>query len=223
MDEAIISAILGNLDIIRELPAEKIETIAAHSQLKRLSRGEIVFDRGDVAQGLYVLSSGQIKLGITSLQGAEKVVSIINPGESFGEALLFLERRFPVYAQATMDSKVVVIAKGAIFSLLDKDPTVARKMLAGLSIRMHQLVKDIETLSLQSGTERFIGYLLQISSNQPDASKVTLPSSKATIASLLNLTPETLSRTMMKLQQYGLIEVYGKEIVIDVTGLRKFI
>jgi CRP-like cAMP-binding protein len=222
MDKALIARILADFFMFRELSAEQIEMIAEHCQLVDAPRGTTVFNRGDPARGLFLLLRGQLKLGVTSPQGTEKVISIISPGESFGEAVLFMERQFPVYAQATLDAQVLLVSKSVIFSLLDNDPTVARKMLAGLSVRMHQLVQDIGMLSLQSGTQRFIGYLLQISADAPDAGSVTLPASKATIASLLNLTPETLSRTMTKLQQSGLIEVHGKEITIpDVSRLRK--
>jgi len=65
--------------------------------------------------------------------------------------------------------------------------------------------------------------LLQISADASDASNITLPASKTTIASLLNLTPETLSRTIAKLQQLGLIEVNGKDVmIIDVKKLRSY-
>jgi CRP-like cAMP-binding protein len=122
-----------------------------------------------------------------------------------------------------MDSQVLLVPKSLIFSMLDHDPLFSRKMLAGLSIRMHQLVQDIEMLSLQSCTQRFIGYLLQISADAPDACNITLPASKTTIASLLNLTPETLSRTLSKLQQLELIAVNGKDVMItDVKKLRSY-
>lgn len=222
MQDALLHS-LARIDLFTELSAEQMAPIARHTSKHHLARGETLFERGDPALGLYILQRGQIKLGITSPQGAEKVVSIIHPGESFGEAVLFLERRFPVYAQATLESDVIVIAKGAIFALLDQDPAIARKMLAGLSTRMHRLLGDIEMLSLQSSMERFVGYLLQTGAGQPDATKVLLPANKGTIASLLNLTPETLSRTMTKLQQAGLIEVHGKEILINLAGLRKHI
>jgi CRP-like cAMP-binding protein len=209
--------------MFRELAAEQIETIAGHSQLIEFPKGTSVFNRGDAAVGLYILLEGQLKLGVTSPQGSEKIISIVSPGESFGEAILFLERQFPVYAQATLDSHVLLVPKSLIFSMLDNDPLFSRKMLAGLSIRMHQLVQDIEMLSLQSCTQRFIGYLLQISADAPDASNITLPASKTTIASLLNLTPETLSRTLAKLQQLELIEVNGKDVMItDVKKLRRY-
>lgn len=206
-----------------ELGAEQIDMIAEHCQLLDAPRGSSIFNRGDPARGLYLLLRGQLKLGVTSPQGTEKVISIVSPGESFGEAVLFMERQFPVYAQATLDAQVLLVPKNVIFSLLDKDPFVARKMLAGLSVRMHQMIQDIEMLSLQSCSQRFIGYLLQISADAPDAGSITLPASKATIASLLNLTPETLSRTITKLQQSGLIEVNGKDVTItDVAMLRAY-
>ena len=209
--------------MFKELTAEQITQIAGHSQLIDFPKGSSVFNRGEAAVALYILLDGQLKLGVTSPQGSEKIISIVSPGESFGEAILFLERKFPVYAQAILDSKVLLIPKSLIFSMLDNDTMFARKMLAGLSVRMHQLVQDIEMLSLQSCTQRFIGYLLQISADASDASNITLPASKTTIASLLNLTPETLSRTIAKLQQLGLIEVNGKDVmIIDVKKLRSY-
>ena len=217
MNKLFISQTLSEFFMFREL------SDAEHSQLIDFPKGTSVFNRGDAAVGLYILLEGQLKLGVTSPQGAEKIISIISPGESFGEAILFMERQFPVYAQAILDSQVLLVPKSQIFYMLDNDLLFARKMLAGLSIRMHQLVQDIEMLSLQSCTQRFIGYLLQISADAPDGSKITLPTSKTTIASLLNLTPETLSRTLAKLQQLELIEVSGKDVSItDVKKLRRY-
>jgi CRP-like cAMP-binding protein len=223
MNTLFISQTLSEFFMFKELTAEQITQIAGHSQLIDFPKGTSVFNRGEAAVGLYILLDGQLKLGVTSPQGSEKIISIVSPGESFGEAILFLERKFPVYAQAILDSKVLLIPKSLIFSMLDNDTMFARKMLAGLSVRMHQLVQDIEMLSLQSCTQRFIGYLLQISADASDASNITLPASKTTIASLLNLTPETLSRTIAKLQQLGLIEVNGKDVmIIDVKKLRSY-
>lgn len=223
MNKSVISQTIFNFFMFKELAPEQIGVIAEHAQLIDFPKGTSVFNRGDAAVGLYILLEGQLKLGVTSPQGSEKIISIVSPGESFGEAILFLERKFPVYAQAIMDSQVLLIPKSLIFSMLDNDPLFSRKMLAGLSVRMHQLVQDIEMLSLQSCTQRFIGYLLQISADAPDASNITLPTSKTTIASLLNLTPETLSRTLAKLQQMELIEVHGKDVMItDVKKLRSY-
>ena len=223
MDKAIIAKNLSGFYMFSELQSSQIEPLANGTRVIVVPRGGILFNRGDRAHGFYLLLEGQIKLGVISPQGDEKVIGLIQPGESFGEAVLFLERSFPIYAQATLDSKVLLITRDAIFDILDNDVTVVRRMLAGISARNRQLVNDIESISLQNSTQRLIGYLLQISTDSPNPERVKLPANKLTIASMLNITPETLSRVMLRLQNAGLIEVNGKEIVItNVAGLRDF-
>lgn len=223
MDKALIANRLSEFYMFSELQQAQIDQLVTGTRLLDASRGTMLFNRGDRAHGFYLLLEGQIKLGVISPQGDEKVIGLIQPGQSFGEAVLFLERSFPIYAQATLDSKVLLITREAIFDILDNDITVVRRMLAGISARNRQLVNDIESISLQNSTQRLIGYLLQISADSPNPARVKLPANKLTIASMLNITPETLSRVMLRLNNAGLIEVNGKEIVItNVAGLRNF-
>lgn len=223
MDKILIAQRLSEFYMFSELQPTQIQQLVNGTRLVEMSRGTILFNRGDRANGFYLLLEGQIKLGVISPQGDEKVIGLIQPGQSFGEAVLFLERSFPIHAQATMDTKVLLIAREVIFDILDNDVTVVRRMLAGISARNRQLVNDIESISLQNSTQRLIGYLLQISAESPNPERVQLPANKLTIASMLNITPETLSRVMLRLQNAGLIEVNGKEIVItNVAGLRSF-
>ncbi|HOY86113.1 MAG: Crp/Fnr family transcriptional regulator [Methylotenera sp.] len=223
MDKSQLAQKLSGFYMFSELQPSQIELLANGTRLVDIPRGGTLFNRGDKAHGFYLLLEGQIKLGVISPQGDEKVIGLIQPGESFGEAVLFLERSFPVYAQTTLDSKVLLITREAIFDILDNDVTVVRRMLAAISARNRQLVNDIESISLQNSTQRLIGYLLQISADSPNPERVQLPANKLTIASMLNLTPETLSRVMLRLSNAGLIEVNGKEIVItNVAGLRNF-
>jgi CRP-like cAMP-binding protein len=223
MDKSLIAHRLTEFYMFSELQPAQIEHLTNGTRLIDVPRGNTLFNRGDRAHGFYLLLEGQIKLGVISPQGDEKVIGLIQPGQSFGEAVLFLERSFPIYAQATMDAKVLLITREAIFNILDNDVTVVRRMLAGISARNRQLVNDIESISLQNSTQRLIGYLLQISTDSPNPERVQLPANKLTIASMLNITPETLSRVMLRLHNAGLIEVNGKEIVItNVAGLRTF-
>jgi CRP-like cAMP-binding protein len=223
MDKTLIAHRLSEFYMFSELQSAQIEQLVSGTRALDVPRGGTLFNRGDRAHGFYLLLEGQVKLGVISPQGDEKVIGLIQPGQSFGEAVLFLERSFPIYAQTTLDSKVLLITRDAIFNILDNDVTVVRRMLAGISARNRQLVNDIESISLQNSTQRLIGYLLQISTDSPNPERVQLPANKLTIASMLNITPETLSRVMLRLQNAGLIEVNGKEIVItNVAGLRNF-
>ena len=223
MNKALITQRLSQFYMFSELKPAQIEPLVAGTRLLEVPRGATLFNRGDLANGFYLLVEGQVKLGVTSPQGDEKVIGLIQPGESFGEAVLFLERLFPIYAQATLDAKVLLITKDAIFDILENDAVVVRRMLAGISARNRQLVNDIESILLQNSTQRLIGYLIQISTDSPNPEHVQLPANKMTIASMLNITPETLSRVMLRLQNTGLIEVNGKEIMItNIAGLRNF-
>lgn len=221
MDKVQIANKLADFYMFSELQSSQIEQLAAGTKLLEVPRGTTLFSRGDKAHGFYLLLEGQVKLGVISPQGDEKIIGLIEAGQSFGEAVLFLERSFPIYGQVTVDAKILLIGREAIFDTLDNDVMVVRRMLAALSARNHQLISNIESISLQNSTQRLIGYLLQMSSESESPSLIRLPANKLTVASILNITPETFSRVMLRLDAAGLVKVNGREItIIDAEGLR---
>jgi CRP-like cAMP-binding protein len=177
---------------------------------------------------MHALVQGRIKLSFVSTSGVEKVVDIIEPGASFGEAVMFLEIPHVVTAQALADALLLFLPKGVVFEQIEADPKFARRMLGGLSRRVHQLIADVESYSLRSGTERLIGFLLaeDRGDESPDGRvlEVQLPVAKGVIASRLSLTQEHLSRILHDLSALGLIEVAGRRIrVLDVERLRSHV
>jgi CRP/FNR family transcriptional regulator, dissimilatory nitrate respiration regulator len=217
---------LENLPLFKEMAAEEVDRIAAGTRELHVSRGQTIFHRGDPCAGFHIVVYGQVKLAFVSSQGAEKVVEIIGPGHSFGEALMFMEKPYVVSAQALADSLLLHVSKQTVFDELTRDPGFARRMLAGLSRRMHGLLTDVEAYSLRSGAQRVIGYLLRNEASTEGADTpqpVTLPVSKAVLASRLNLTPEHFSRILHELADEGLITVSGREITIpDLGKLRAY-
>jgi CRP-like cAMP-binding protein len=101
-------------------------------------------------------------------------------------------------------------------------------MLASMSMRLHSLMRDVESYSLRSSAQRVIGYLLQHCPNQGKGAcvgsvEITLPTSKQIIASRLNLTPETLSRIFRDLVEAKLISVQSRHVTInDFKRLREY-
>lgn len=220
-----IPALLLRLPLFHALTPEQIAHVSTHTRSKRLPKGEMLFQKGDIAHGFYVIVFGQVKLAFPSSSGNEKVVEIIGPKQSFGEAAVFAQRPYPVFAQAIADTLLLHIARDAIFELLETDISFARHMLAGLAMRMHALIQDVESYSLRSSAQRVIGYLLQHcpTDNCEGSIELTLPTSKQIIASRLNLTPETLSRILHDLAEAKLIDMQGKRIRIgDLQRLREY-
>jgi len=221
-----VQSFLANLPLFSDVGEKDLDRIAAGSAILHVDKGRTIVQRGDPCLGFHVVIYGQVKLGFTSAQGSEKVVDIIGPKQSFGEALMFLERPYIVSAQALADSMLLHVTKSAMFSEIEADPVFARRMLAGLSRRLHGLVSDVEAYSLRSGVQRVIGYLLGDESEEQGSKNtmtVTLPTSKNIIASRLNLTPEHFSRVLHELSGAGLIEVDGRNVkILDVERLRGY-
>lgn len=220
-----IEALLTHVPLFQGLAPEELGRIARGTREIHSGKGEILFHKGDPCNGFHLLVYGQIKLAFTSSQGSEKVVEIISQGQSFGEAIMFMEKPYIVFAQALTDCLLLHVSKTVVFEELRRDHNLCRKMLAGMAMRLHQLMNDVESYSLHSGKQRIIGYLLrELPDNEQDGLNVTitLPTNKGVIASRLNLTQEHFSRILHELIELGLIAVEGRKIHIpNATKLRQ--
>lgn len=221
----------GTLDILRDLPLFhdldlcQLEAIAAATTEQRVAAGKELFHRGDPCDGIYVIVLGRVKLALHAPAGAEKVMQILGPGQSFGESAIFLGQPHMLYANSLADSLLLFIRKKAILEAVERNPQFARRMLNELSARLYRMVADIEGYTLKNATERVTGYLLAAladgaSPGQP--ADVTLTASKSVLASRLNITREHFSRILHELSHAGLIRVSGRHIlVLDAAGLRE--
>ena len=221
-----LSTLLVNLPLFQQPQEAEIARLVQGTREIHAPRGQLIFQKEDTATGFYVVGYGQIKLLFPSLQGKEKVLKIVGPGQSFGEAVMFLGKPHVVSAQALTDTLLLHVSKEVVFAAIDRDSTFAHKMLAGMSMRLHELVQDVEAYSLRSGTQRLIGFLIRqvgVSPVKGGPVEFDLPASKNVIASRLNLTPETLSRILHNLIEAGLITVKGHQITVhNVERLRCF-
>ena len=214
--------LLGHAPIFRGASPEELARIAQGTREVRAERGETLFRRGDACEGFHIVAYGQVKLALGAPGGGEKVVEIIGPGHSFGEAVMFADRPYLVTATALADSLLLHVDKRALYAELDRDPTLARRMLGSLAMRLHMLVKDMESFTLHSAAQRVIGFLTRLE-DEAQGSRVTLPAQKSLVASRLNLTPEYFSRILHDLAEAMLIRIEGRDIeILDPEGLRRF-
>lgn len=210
MGEKSLADELGTWPLFAQLSPEQLAGLAATAQVVHLGRGQSLFRRGQPATRCYGVRHGMVQLTLSSRDGATKVAELIGPSETFGEAVMFLEGTFPVDASAVVATTVVRVPAEAIFAVTDADPQSARKLLAALSMRIHQRMQDIEMYTLFSATKRVVAYLAK--SNQQ---MVELVPSKKIVASRLGVTPETLSRVLADLTAAGIVEVAGRVVTVS--------
>lgn len=218
---------LGVLPLFSDLCPPELQRVAEGCRLRRLVRGEMVFRIGEPCEEFHVTVAGQVKLFAISPAGQEKVIELIGPGNSFAEALMFTGKPYIVSAQALTDAMVLTVSKHAVMTEIARDPRFALRMLAGISRRLHGLVRDVEAYALHSGAQRVIGYLLREGQAEDGAARpnvvISLPVSKATIASRLSLTPEYFSRVLHELEAAGLIAIDKREIrILDAERLASY-
>ena len=217
-------ALLAGIPLFKELPAEDLARITAHTRQVRAARGEVLFNRGEDANGFYVVVYGQVRLSFVSARGNEKLVDVCGAGQSFGEAVMFMEHPHVVSAHVAADSLLIYIPRAVVFEELEREPRFARRMLAGLSRRLRFLMAEIESQSMRFGTQRVTGYLLNecpCVAGEDNTLLITLPLTKSAIASRLGFTREHFSRILRELSDAGLIEVAGRSVrVRDVIRLR---
>lgn len=219
-----IAEILSRQPLFRGLSETELAQISATCREFRARKNDLIFNKGDQPEGMHVVVMGQVKLSLPTAQGIEKVVHMCGPGNTFGEAVAFLDKPYPVSAQATAETLLVLVPKRGLLDAMDNSPILCRKMLASLSTRLHELLGDMETCMLRGSAQRVVCFLMQAAPHgDTHHFELHLPTSKQTLASQLNLAPETLSRVLGQLSDAGLIQVKGRTIrVLDRQGLVTF-
>jgi CRP-like cAMP-binding protein len=195
----------------------------AGAEVVDLAPGQLLFQRGDPARHFFIVVAGEVKLALQSRAGGEKVVERLGPGQSFAEALMFVAGPlYPLAAIALEPSRVVAIVSAEFLAMLRASPDTCLRLLADLSRRLHQRIREIEELTLESATHRVVRHLLELA---PEAARgpltVRLEESRQLLASRLAIKPETLSRILRSLADSGAIRIDGRQIELrDLERLR---
>lgn len=190
-----------------------LQRLATACRLVNVARCQPVLWAGRHCDAFFIVARGQVRLYMTAPNGNEKVIELVGPGQSFAEALVFLERPCPINAQALCDALLLQVPRQALLAELQLDAGFALRMLSGMSRRLHGLIQDVQAGSLQSGLQRVVGYLLrEVNPEHVGPAVVSLPVAKATVASLLSLTPEYFSRVLHELEDLGLVQIDKRDI-----------
>ena len=209
--------------MIDELKDAYLFTHLDTSQLKRvhamrhpiaLGDGDVLFRLGDSAQRFFLVIEGRIKLSRVSSGGNEKVFEIVQPGHTFGEALMFLEQSsYPINATALGSTRLLGFDSKAFVALLRESVDTCFMLLAGMSQRLHAMIDEIDDITLQSATCRTATMLVSHLTD-PRQTDFRLCAPKSVLASRCSVKPETFSRILHSLSSAGVISVHGSCITV---------
>lgn len=221
-DQALLDE-LHHVFLFEELDDEQLTRVLRNSQRVSLPAKSLLFEAGQPADRFYLVHQGQIKLFSLSIDGDEKVMEILYPGNTFAEAIMFMQaKRYPVSAQALVDTELYSFDMKGFRKILEESQQTCFRLMAGMSRRLHARINEISNLTLHNATYRLVVFLLdQLPEDAIELAEIHLSTPKSVIASRLSIQPETFSRILTRLAAAGLIEVKGNDIsLLDVQGLR---
>jgi len=217
-----IDRILSGIPLFSGLEQRCLDFLARSCRVVGFNRRETIFRKGDRAEGFYYVFDGKVKLYFVSERGTEKIVEVLTRGMTFGEAVVFIDKPYPVFAETMLPSRLLFVQRDALMQALQDHPQMALRMLSGLSRRMHGLITGMEAVCVQTSRERVVGYLLGLLEKEVRHS-IELPATKAVVASMLNLTPETFSRILHGLEKEEIVAIDGRRIrVLEPEILREY-
>lgn len=219
-----IEKVIGDIALLEGISTAQRRNLARHCHIRTTCRGEAVFLEGERPRALYYLLSGQIKRSVCSQDGSEKVLEVHSSGEFFGEAELFSQRLYEVRAESTAPSELLQIGHAPVSDLLRQCPGIGFRMLQVVSLRHHELEHAVVSRRFQGTNERVLEYLCKLAGHKPEHGCITLSLDipKQILASQLDMTPETLSRTLRRLSDDGLLSVRGRQVTLNLRAISRY-
>lgn len=212
---------LGAVHFFQGLEPGHLRALADLAASRIYRKGEIIFNEGEEALGLYAVAEGLVRVYKTSFSGKEQILHVFGPGEVFAEVSVFKGSVLPANAQALEDSVILSIPKRGFIDLIRKTPELALGMLALLSLRLRGFVNKIEELSLKEVPARLAAHVLLLQAAQGGRA-ILLDLPKGQLAALLGTIPETLSRILKRFAEAGILDTEGQTLhILDKAALER--
>ena len=186
---------------------------------KKYRRGQSIFHQGQPCPGIFIVQSGMVRVYKSGPNGREHVLHMVSPGQTFAEVAAIGNFALPANAQASTAATCVLLPTAALQKRMVEDHLLCRQMLTGMSFWVRHFVQLMEDIVLRDAVGRVARYILDQA--QGGEKELSLPGLKKDLASHLNLTSETLSRVLRRMDEQGLIASKGgrKLRVLNTVGL----
>jgi CRP/FNR family transcriptional regulator, cyclic AMP receptor protein len=208
-----------------------IETDAALALLSTMSvqtlpRGEVVFREGDPGDCLYVIGTGKVKLGRRSSDGRENLLSVLGPGEMFGELSLFDPGPRTATTTVVADATLYALSHPELIGWLEKYPAVAKHLLGALARRLRRTNETLADLVFSDVPGRVAKALLDLSRRfgEPtdDGLRVAHDLTQEELAQLVGASRETVNKSLADFAARGWVRREGRAVVLlDIERLER--
>jgi len=217
MATTVSTAVLKSVPLFASFPDDQLRMLVTAVTRRSAPRGSIIMAAGDPNDSLYLIISGRLKVMMGDADGKEVILSIIGPGEFFGEMGLIDDSPRSASVVTIEPCELLSLAKRDFKKCLAENFEMAMAVMRGLVRRLREADRKIGSLALLDVYGRVARLLLDMSENVNGQKMVTKRLPKQDIAKMIGASREMVSRVMKDLQMGGYIEVRGSSILLRDT------
>lgn len=219
--------LLERVPFLAGLSGEDLRWLADRLHRRKYGRGDIIFQKDESGQSLFIIESGSVRIYMPGTQGADLTLAVMGPGDFFGDLSLLDDRPRSASAVAGTDAVLLSLERSDFSSLLRARPDAALAVLATIARRLRetdQTASDLAFLDVQGRLARKLLDLGEANGAQRDDG-IVLPSglTQEDLANMIGVTRESVNRNLSVFRRLGLIAREGRKIIIrDPAGLRTY-
>lgn len=220
------AALFRRFALFAELDDRELSAVAAVAKSRRHSKDEVVFHEDESGDVFCLIREGRVKVTMVSPEGKEIILSMLGPGDFFGEMSLLDDEPRSATVMATENLELLIIWRSDFVQLLQDNFSITRKVLAELSHRLRTASGRIESLATMDVYGRLARFLLDLAVNggkelEGGYVAVTRPTHQA-IANTIGTSRETVSRLIHDLMRQDLLISEGKTIYLRRSAIEQF-
>lgn len=195
------TCIIATSSVLGSVSPDRQRQLADLSRLVKYDKGEVIFKQGDDVPGMFIVQSGLVRLYKIAPSGKEHTLHLAAPSQTFAEVAAIADFPCPAWAEAVENTHALLLPTAALAAMLRQDHSLCLELLTGMGTWVRHLTNLLEDIVLRDAAARVARLLLASPRDQNQV--CTLPGLRKHLASQLNLTAETLSRTLHRFSEAG--------------------
>ena len=207
---------LNVIPLFCNLSPSQLDSIGSHLAIRVVEKGDVIVRQGDVADTIFIIVAGQVKVYIHDDQESERevIVSTLGAGDFFGEIAMFDHEPRTANVAATERTHLQMLSFASFQRIIEQSPDMARKVMSTLAARLRHADRQIGTLALMNISCRVSRTLLELAIMSNGQRVVGKPFTQKDLAGMIGASREMVNRTLKSLTDQGYISVHRKSITI---------
>jgi CRP/FNR family transcriptional regulator len=213
-----MEGVLATVPLLAALEEDVAEIVASALTTRAVVRGHVVFSEGDTGDRLFIVLDGKVKISRAAADGRENLLTVLGPGEMFGELSLFDPGSRTATATAVTESTLASLDHDDLRPLMFDQPAVAVQLLRALAQRLRRTNEAMADLVFSDVPGRVAKALLDLAEkfgdDENDGVRVRHDLTQEELAQLVGASRETVNKALSDFANRGWLRLEGRTVLL---------